>query len=622
LTPDWVKEPTQKFAQHPGDTGGPRGRGPGDRDRRGPPRRRQGPPSGGGGGPPRPDGGDHQGRSRPDRGRPGKGSSYRQPGPPPIAPAPVEVVFAPEEKGFAAMVAAMKQSGRAYALFDLARLILSKPERHVVRLSRRPGAEGTPPPSLVYVAASESAFVDRAEALRHLFARHRNLISRELKTPIDPPKGNFTFVNRCGVTGAWLGPPNYHEYQARLVRHHQSHVRHLPFEQFKARIETIRDPEAVQAWLNAMSMRTEFACRCCEPAAPAPAPAAPESATPAAATESPAPPATPDPAEPVAGTADDGGEADAVAETPAAEATAEAASEPAESAAAPETGGVVFATLRELEQHIEAQHLDQFVTVLPEVTLTGTGARQSVQRGIAAAVRIAWESERRFPLKTVNLLRPRLQREGFYFFKHPSGVTYITRTRPQRFTAGQDLSDQVQRIIAGVRSPHGCTHKQLLDRFLPAAPTPPADPPATTTAGSDTAEKKPAPAESDAVKKPAAPAKTAAVPPAVIQEIETRLAGDLHWLIDEGFVVEFADGRLWAMDEKKLPPPEPPKAKPPAKESPAAPAETAARPAPASEGAAAKETPAAKEGAETAAPATEQPAPATEPTAPATPSNE
>ena len=43
--------------------------------------------------------------------------------------AAIEVSFLPEEKGFAAMIETMKQSRRAYALFDVAKLILNKPER-------------------------------------------------------------------------------------------------------------------------------------------------------------------------------------------------------------------------------------------------------------------------------------------------------------------------------------------------------------------------------------------------------------------------------------------------------------------------------------------------------------
>ncbi len=84
--------------------------------------------------------------------------------------------------------------------------------------------------------------------------------SERRRTSIDPPKGSFTFVNRCSLTGVWLGPPNYHEYQSRLVRHHQQRLRHIPFDEFKSRIQTVKDPEAVKAWVESMSVKSEYEC--------------------------------------------------------------------------------------------------------------------------------------------------------------------------------------------------------------------------------------------------------------------------------------------------------------------------------------------------------------------------
>ena len=38
---------------------------------------------------------------------------------------------------------------------------------------------------------------------------------------------------------------------------------------------------------------------------------------------------------------------------------------------------------------------------------------------------------------------------------------------------------------------------------------------------------------------------------------EDRLIADLHWLIHDGYVIEFSDGRLWAMPDQPPPPPPP-----------------------------------------------------------------
>jgi hypothetical protein len=49
---------------------------------------------------------------------------------------------------------------------------------------------------------------------------------------------------------------------------------------------------------------------------------------------------------------------------------------------------------------------------------------------------------------------------------------------------------------------------------------------------------------------PVAPAVSALMMPSA----EDRVLADLHWLIQDGYVVEFSDGRLWALPDK---PPQP-----------------------------------------------------------------
>ena len=198
LTPQWVKSSGTSYADHSGGEREPRreGRRPpgGNRNRERDRERR----------PPRPE--------RPSRtgDRRGPRPESRRNGPPrrrdserrPVAPvvpltALINVVFQPEDKGFAAMMEVMKQTPRAYALFDIAKLVLNKPERHQVKLFRKPAADGTRAP-LFLVLPGENVFLRQEDAIRFALRHHAELIFKEKKTPIDPPKGNFTFVNRCG----------------------------------------------------------------------------------------------------------------------------------------------------------------------------------------------------------------------------------------------------------------------------------------------------------------------------------------------------------------------------------------------------------------------------------------
>jgi hypothetical protein len=379
------------------------------------------------------------------------------------------------------------------------------------------------------VTPGESVFLRQDEAVRFALRHHADMVFREKKTPIDPPKGNFTFVNRCGLTGVWLGPPNYHEYQSRLVRHHQQRLRHIPFDEFKSRIQTVKDPEAVKAWLESMSVKSEYECIL--------------------------------DAEPKA-----------------------------------------FATRDELEKHFVETHLAQFITSVPEVRITGTASRQLQNPALLETVRLAWEQERKFPLKTANEMRGKLRHEGFHFFKDPKGITYIGRVKPQRFESIAHLTDQIQKIIVYLREHFGCTRKQLIAHFVPrpapaapaSAPVPdPAAPsPASVQAEAQAPDPAPAQAEGQAVASAPAPVQgTPIISAPPVPSEEDRVLADLHWLIQDGYVVEFSNGRLWALADKPPQPLPPPTPASTAAEAPTKNASEAATATPASTEPAAEPTP-------------------------------
>ena len=69
---------------------------------------------------------------------------------------------------------------------------------------------------------------------------------------VEPPKGNFQMVNRCTITSELLGPPNYHRYQEFLQLHYAARITGMSFEQFAARVESSKEQEDIDAWLESM----------------------------------------------------------------------------------------------------------------------------------------------------------------------------------------------------------------------------------------------------------------------------------------------------------------------------------------------------------------------------------
>jgi hypothetical protein len=150
----------------------------------------------------------------------------------------------------------------------------------------------------------------------------------------------------------------------------------------------------------------------------------------------------------------------------------------------------------------------------------------------------------------VTILSQQLASHGLHFFKVHKTVTHVSVARPHFLDLeSTPVSEGLRKIVEFIRAHEGCTRKQVMDAVAPtpaSAPQVPAEPaPPVETASGDT----PAPAPSP---QPAAPAPAATTP----TPEQTAVLADLHWLIHQGHVIEFATGR---METAKKPKPKPPK---------------------------------------------------------------
>ncbi|MGA2871899.1 MAG: hypothetical protein ABSF34_22400, partial [Verrucomicrobiota bacterium] len=138
---------------------------------------------------------------------------------PQAAPAPlpeINVTFLPDEKGVEQLARQIKITGRAYPLFQIAQLVLQKPERYSVQLGVKKKADGTVAQTLFACALDDSPWLSEDEAVAHVLAHHFATFYQAERTATEPPKGTYTFVAQCGMSGVILGPPNYHDYQNQL----------------------------------------------------------------------------------------------------------------------------------------------------------------------------------------------------------------------------------------------------------------------------------------------------------------------------------------------------------------------------------------------------------------------
>lgn len=255
--PAWAQEPASanryaKFAGEPpergdrqreGRRGGPRSEPFGER--RGPRPPRTGPKFGD--------------RKKGFPRRDDRGERRERPEPP--APLPeIAVTFLPDENGVDSLARQIKVTGRAYPLFQIAQIVLVKPERYAVQLAVKKNADGTARQPLFVCALDDTPWLSEDEAVAHVLQKHFATFYQAERTATEPPKGKYTFVAQCGMSGVILGPPNYHDYQNQLRKLHAERFSRMPFEVFKARVKIVRDDEVVKKWIEEQSFTTEYTC--------------------------------------------------------------------------------------------------------------------------------------------------------------------------------------------------------------------------------------------------------------------------------------------------------------------------------------------------------------------------
>lgn len=387
------------------------------------------------------------------------------------------VTFYPEDASFAALSKTIRSSCRTFELFDIAKTVIGKPERFVVVLARKPAdaahAEAPPAapatvggskPAPIYLSVPDGIpFENEESAIAHVIEKHLGLFFDIAEVEVEPPKGNYLIVNRCGVTGELLGPPNYHRYNQILQQHFSSRIRGMSLEVYRSRVESVRDAEVVNQWLEKMKKATRYTWK------QADAPAA----------EGQPPPV------------------------------------------------VAFDSFEEARLHLLTQARDKIVKSVDNARFHGTLAATMPPGEIRRSVEGALERQRRFPLDTANALRGRLRREGFTIFKKGSkGISYVCAVKRKFRVPGQTFSETIGSLIAFIESNPMVRAGDLPGKLLGLSGAP-----AAAAAGAQPAE--------------------GLEPPQTMLSAEdqnrlTRMQGDLRWLVTEGYVTEFLDGRLFA----------------------------------------------------------------------------
>ena len=400
--------------------------------------------------------------SGPRRGpKPGQGKFERprrdeqRPAPPPPNPFPwLRIAFAATPAAVETVVAQVRQTGKTFSLFDIARILLRNPASYTVDLTSAPKQPEGP---FYVVDDDKSVWLSRETAVRHLLRKKREELYRAETVEVETPKGNFPVVAVCGMSGTLLGPPNHHDFERRLRDLHRERFARMDFETFRSRLKMERDPEVIEKWRAEASKATEYYPR-----------------------EGENPEKLPD----------------------------------------------LAAVERHFTEHFAPAHI-HFVDV---AHVPGDPKSTAVDPALAPLLNHACGEEARFPLRLAQSLSRSLSGAGLRFYKSANRTTFVSASRPRHLDlATTAVSDSIRKILETIRGKKSLRRSQLLDLLAPATAAPVSPESSPETAG---------------------PASAPAADPA-----REAIVNDLLWLTHEGYVVEYADGRLESVAPPKNPPP-------------------------------------------------------------------
>ena len=190
-----------------------------------------------------------------------------------------------------------------------------------------------------------------------------------------------------------------------------------------------------------------------------------------------------------------------------------------------------LATREDVEKHFRATHLATIVRSVPSHTVTGVASRALPCRPLYQLARERWHDQDHFPLQLATVLSQQFASHGLQFFKVNKTVTHVSVARPSFLDLETTVvSDNVKRIIEFITANPKCSRRKMFESLAPAAV-------ATTQ-----------------------PATEGAPVPELSPEA-AAIISDLHWLVHQGHVIEFANGTL---ETAKKPMPKTPKQAKPA----------------------------------------------------------
>jgi hypothetical protein len=330
---------------------------------------------------------------------------------------PLEIKVLPEQKALGGVIRRIQSSHKAFPLRDIAWLFLDKPASCLIRIAQQ--KENPVPIFQCKVCGMPTLTEDEMQS--HLLNRHLDEFFDVEEVECEPPSGQFVCVMRCGLSGELLGPPNHHSFNTRV--HEMLRIRYpeMSEEAYRRKIESVREPEAIEQWRQACTMKKIYRRK--------------------------------NPETPVA----DNPELNATSESPAE--TEPQNSEDAQIKAPPMERDVAELVFRRemINQHYsEVKHLVCIANI----------ALQTSSRPLYFVIREMIQREKRFPTSLFFALRGAFRHRKLYLFRanDPKGPDFVMQNKPTELDS-ECVIDLIKEILAFIHDNPACTKVELIKKM-------------------------------------------------------------------------------------------------------------------------------------------------------------
>lgn len=358
---------------------------------------------------PRPEGGGFRSDSGPRQDRGGDRRDFRSPRPE-YPPLPLEIRVLPEQKALGAVIRRIQTSHRAFPLRDIAWLFLDNPASCLIRVE--PLKDQQLPMFQCKVCGLPA--LSEEEIRAHLVNRHMDDFFDVEEVDCEPPSGAFVCVARCGMSGELLGPPNHHSFNSKVHEMLRTKFPSMSEEAYRARIETVREPAAIEQWRQQCTRKKIYRRKGAMPTAVEP----------------------------------DAAPADGAAAEP-------AELEPAPKAPSMERDVAEMVFMREI--------LPEQISSVRHLICTAAVAMQTTSRPLYFALKDTLNRERRFPASLFFALRGAFRHRNLHLFRvnDPKGQDFVM-LKPAAVLDPTHTAPEVRNLLTYVNEHPACTKAELV----------------------------------------------------------------------------------------------------------------------------------------------------------------